>query len=108
MAKKTFLEGVVANCNRLNVRSIPSTDGGIATILEVIDNLTPVMVMPIDGNDEWYKVRHNKIRGYCMSKFIALKRDEKPQEEETIDTIAVEKALLDVEAEETESINESE
>lgn len=98
MAKKKYLKGVVANCNRLNVRSEPSKDGGASTIIEVIDNLTPVMVMPIEGNDEWYKVRHDKIRGYCMSKFIALNRDEKPQEE-VVDTIAVEKAMLEAESE---------
>ena len=98
MAKKKYLEGVVANCNRLNVRSEPSMNGGTDTVIEVIDNLTPVMIMPIDGNEEWYKVRHDKVRGYCMSKFIALKRDEKPQEE-VVDTIAVEKAMLEAESE---------
>ena len=75
MAKRKYMKGVVTNCNRLNIRNEPSMDG-VNTILLVVDALTPVMVMPINGNDEWYVVKVKNVRGYCMKKFIALEKGE--------------------------------
>ena len=76
MAKKRYLKGVVTDCTRLNLRKEPSTDGGSDTIIKVVDALTEVQVMEIPDNDEWYKVKYGAINGYCMKKFIAIKKGE--------------------------------
>lgn len=75
MAKKKYVKGVVTNCNKLNIRSEPMMDSG-DNILTVIDALTPVLVMPIDDNEEWYRVKVKNTRGYAMAKFIALEKGE--------------------------------
>ena len=77
MAKKRYLKGVVTNCEKLNIRSEPSLEGGRKTVVEVIDALTNVMVMPLSDTEEWYKVRIGSTnKGYCMSKYIAIEVEE--------------------------------
>lgn len=76
MAKKKYLKGVVTGCTRLNLRNVPNTDDGDASIVKVIDALTELQVMEIPDNDEWYKVKYGALNAYCMKKFIAIKKGE--------------------------------
>ena len=69
---KSFASGVVTECVRLNVRKTPSADGEIAAI---VDCLTSVTVDLESSTDEFYKISAaNGIEGFCMKKYIALKR----------------------------------
>lgn len=69
---KNFASGVVTECVRLNVRKTPSADGEIAAI---IDCLTSVVVDLESSTDEFYKISSaNGIEGFCMKKYIALRR----------------------------------
>lgn len=69
---KSFASGVVTECVRLNVRKTPSADGEIAAI---IDCLTSVTVDLESSTDEFYKISaDNGIEGFCMKKYIALRR----------------------------------
>lgn len=69
---KSFASGVVTECVRLNVRKTPSADGEIVSI---IDCLTSVTVDLESSTDEFYKISAaNGIEGFCMKKYIALRR----------------------------------
>lgn len=71
-ATKTFISGVVTDCQRLNVRKAPSAD---AEILTVIDAFSNVMVDMDTSSDEFYKVcTEIGVEGFCMKKYITLRR----------------------------------
>lgn len=61
-------KGVVANCAKLNVRSKPSTNGDVVTVLDTKVEVT----IDVDAStDEWFKIRTaNGVEGYCMRKFV--------------------------------------
>lgn len=64
------VEGIVSNCDRLNVRRTPSINAGIVTVLRSGTKL----VIDVDkSNDEWYSIcTLHGIEGYCMKKFITI------------------------------------
>lgn len=61
--------GVVANCAKLNVRSKPSIDGDVVSVLNVNDKIS----IDVDkSTDEWLKIRTvDGVKGYCMKKFVS-------------------------------------
>lgn len=70
--EKSSVYGVVTDCLRLNIREAPKADAEIAT---VIDALSEVMVDMDGSTDEFYKVcTASGIEGFCMRKFIAVRR----------------------------------
>ena len=69
-AKPKAKTGTVT-CELLNVRVAPNSE---ATIVEVIKKDSKVSINLAESTDEWYKVvTADKITGYCMKKFIAVK-----------------------------------
>ncbi len=65
----TTVEGVVANCERLNVRSRPSINGYVVCVVNCGSKLVIDMTAPTAP--DWYKVcAENGAEGYCMKKFI--------------------------------------
>lgn len=69
---KNFAFGVVTECVRLNVRKTPDPDGEVVSI---IDCLTDVVVDLEDSTDEFYKISTAAgVEGFCMKKYIALRR----------------------------------
>ena len=61
--------GVVANCAKLNIRSKPSTNGDVVTVLNVDDK---VKIDVDKSTDEWFKIRTmDGVKGYCMRKFVS-------------------------------------
>lgn len=62
----------VVTAVRLNVRHEPSLDAGIATVVEMDDEL---MIDREKSNAQWYAVTtKNRKRGYAMKKFVKIKR----------------------------------
>lgn len=65
-----YLNGVVANCLRLNIRKAPDQSADILATVKCLDELR------IDINastDEWYSVcTATGIEGYCMTKFVVV------------------------------------
>lgn len=61
--------GVVAKCAKLNVRSKPSTDSDVVTVLNAGDEIS----IDVDkSTDEWLKIRTaDGVKGYCMKKFVS-------------------------------------
>ena len=69
---KSFTTGVVADCLKLNLRKKPSAD---AEVLVTIDALSKVMVDMAESTNDFFKVvTETGIEGFCMRKYIALKR----------------------------------
>ena len=63
--------GIVVNCIKLNVRKEPDKT---SDIIQIIDSLTEVRVIPKDSTYNFYKeILPSGIEGYCMKKFIELK-----------------------------------
>ena len=62
------VKGVVANCAKLNVRSKPSINSGVVTVL---DTKTEITIDVDTSTDEWFKIRTVAgVEGYCMRKFV--------------------------------------
>lgn len=68
---KNFVVGVVTDCLKLNVRKEPSAD---AKVLVIIDALSEVMVDVDASTKDFYKVTAGSVEGFCMRKYIALKK----------------------------------
>ena len=69
--KKT-VNGVVANCQRLNVRKQPSLK---AKVKIVVPAGTKVTIIEEDETKEWYKVStENGSMGFCMAKYITINK----------------------------------
>ena len=63
--------GIVVNCIKLNVRKEPDKT---SDIIQIIDALTEVRVIPKDSAYNFYKViLPSGVEGYCMKKFIEIK-----------------------------------
>lgn len=59
--------GEVFNCERLNVRTSPSTK---AAVRGVIDEGDVVKILE-ERTPEWYKIRtENYVEGFCMAEYI--------------------------------------
>lgn len=64
--------GTVSNCERLNVRKSPRAD---ASIVQVIGKGTSVRVFKDQDTTNFYKVvTINGVVGFCMKKYIKLKK----------------------------------
>lgn len=64
--------GVVVNCLKLNVREEPKTTGKVVTLISA---LTEVIIDMDASSDDFYKIATaDGINGFCMKKYIALKR----------------------------------
>lgn len=76
-AKKTIveekLEGVVSNCERLNIRKDASTN---AEIVNVVDKGEVLDVKKIPETPEWVKVKAKSAKtwNYAMGAFIDIKK----------------------------------
>lgn len=67
-----FKVGVVTDCLRLNVRSEASIN---SDVLITIGALSEVIVDLESSTDEFYKIRTDVgEEGFCMKKYIALRR----------------------------------
>lgn len=60
--------GVVANCEKLNMRSKPSKQADVICILTKDDN-----VEIVETKGEFYFVKSEDSQGFCMQEFIKLK-----------------------------------
>lgn len=71
--KVEVLKGVVINCERLNVRTNPSLN---ATVETVIKKGTEVEIA--DSNDDFYYVSSGTMTdgfdGWCMKKYISVQK----------------------------------
>lgn len=64
----SIVEGVVANCSKLNVRAEPTLDGDIVSVLDV---MSEIKINLAESTDEWFKICTTVgIEGYCMRKFV--------------------------------------
>lgn len=63
-----FVEGVVVNCAKLNVREEPSTNSEIVCVLDV---MSEIEIDVEKSTDEWFKIcTAIGVEGYCMRKFV--------------------------------------
>ena len=60
--------GVVANCEKLNMRSKPSKQADVICILTKGDN-----VEIVETKGEFYFVKSEDSQGFCMKEFIEIK-----------------------------------
>lgn len=69
--KAAFISGIVANCQKLNVRKEPRIDAEIITIIPV----STEVVVDVDGSvGDFYKIcTVAGIEGFCVKSYIALK-----------------------------------
>lgn len=71
--KKVPVIGVVVNCQKLRVRSEASADTD--NTITVLDALSEVTVDEDASTEDFYKVcTAAGMEGFCMKKFIALRR----------------------------------
>lgn len=62
------VEGVVANCAKLNVRANPRVD---ADVVCVLDAASEIEINVTKSTDDWFSVcTATGIEGYCMRKFV--------------------------------------
>lgn len=61
--------GVVCNCQKLNVRKKPDTDAKVACIINADEEVEIID----DSNKDFYEVKANKVKGFCMKKYIKIK-----------------------------------
>ena len=65
-----FLDGIVHNCVKLNVRSNPSID---SDVIAVINEQDRIKVKDVDTLSEWYFIQlPNCEEGFSMKKYIAV------------------------------------
>lgn len=64
--------GVVTDCLKLNIRSKPEAN---AKILVEVPVLSELEIDRAKSTDKWYRViTESGISGFCMKKFVAMKR----------------------------------
>lgn len=69
---ETLKEATVTGAVRLNVRSAPRPNAPVAEVISLND---PVQVKTDEKHKDFYAVITNSgIEGYCMKKFIKLKK----------------------------------
>ena len=65
-----FLDGIVHNCVKLNVRKNPSIDSDVITVLNEQDK---IKVKDIDTLSDWYFIQlPNGKEGFSMKKYVAV------------------------------------
>ena len=63
-----ILDGVIANCTKLNVRVAPNAKADVLCVLNVASEIEIDLTK---STDEWYHVcTATGIEGYCMRKFV--------------------------------------
>jgi uncharacterized protein YgiM (DUF1202 family) len=63
-----IVTGVVANCQKLNIRMEPNTDAEIVTVLNAG---TEIEINVDESNDKWFSIcTVSGVKGYCMRKFV--------------------------------------
>lgn len=63
--------GVIVNCNKLNIRSKPSVDANVVTIL---GSKTEIEIDTARSTDAWLKISTaSGIEGFCMRQFVDIK-----------------------------------
>lgn len=67
--EEKIVTGVIVNCNKLNLRELPTKD---SKVLKVLNKGDEVGVFPTLMGD-FYKVVKMETEGYCMAKYIKLK-----------------------------------
>ena len=66
----TFLDGIVHNCVKLNVRKNSSID---SDVIAVINEQDKIKVKDIDTLSDWYFIRlPNGKEGFSMKKYVAV------------------------------------
>lgn len=66
----TFLDGIVHNCVKLNVRKNPSID---SDVIAVINEQDKIKVKDVDTLSDWYFIQlPNGKEGFSMKKYVAL------------------------------------
>lgn len=66
----TFLDGIVHNCVKLNVRKNPSID---SDVIAVINEQDKIKVKDVDTLSDWYFIRlPNCKEGFSMKKYVAV------------------------------------
>lgn len=66
----TFLDGIVHNCVKLNVRKNPSIDSDVITVLNEHDK---IKVKDVDVLSDWYFIQlPNGKEGFSMKKYVAV------------------------------------
>lgn len=64
------INGVVANCQRLNVRRKPKANAGILCVIDVKSKVTIDMDKSTEG---WFRVTTTDgVDGFCMKQFITV------------------------------------
>ena len=61
--------GRVFNCEKLNVREMPSKE---SNVLKVINKGCKVKIDLSESSDEWVKVITSDVEGFCMREFIKI------------------------------------
>lgn len=65
-----FLDGIVHNCVKLNVRRNPSIDSDVIAVLNEQDQ---IKVKDVDTLSDWYFIQlPNGEEGFSMKKYIAV------------------------------------
>lgn len=69
--KKVYKNGVVANCQKLNIRKEPKDK---AEIIDIFDQGTKVLVDENESTTEWCKISTKTgVEGFCVSRYIEIK-----------------------------------
>ena len=66
---ETTIYGLVFNCEKLNVREMPSKE---SNVLKVINKECKVKIDLSESSDEWVKVITSDVEGFCMREFIKM------------------------------------
>lgn len=70
---KTMTPGIVANCEKLNLRKSPLKDSDGANVITTLLAGAAVVINESDSTPNFYKVTaENGLEGYCMKQFIKL------------------------------------
>lgn len=71
--KKETKVGIVANCEKLNLRRSPLKDSNGANIITVLLPGVAVVIDEDESTPDFYKVTtETGLEGYCMRRFIEL------------------------------------
>lgn len=66
---ETPVYGRVFNCEKLNIREMPSKE---SNVLKVINKGCKVKIDLSESSDEWVKVIISDVEGFCMREFIKM------------------------------------
>lgn len=71
-ASSEIVIGVVSNCEKLNIRKEPSMASEVLCVVKVG---TELLIDTNDATGDWLKVcSADVIEGFCMAKYVSIKR----------------------------------